>query len=163
MATPDSTESPAAAPRAGMMPMLAIGLVALGAGAGVGRFVVAPRLAPAAGVETPANDGHGGEEAATKHVVKIDGVIVNPAGSRGQHHLIVSVAVEVASVEDHAALTEAETALRDRIGSLLEQQTVEVLSAPGARDRLRAELAALVAPYVHGPQAEVFLPQYILQ
>lgn len=162
MATPVGDEA-AAAPRAGLVPMLAVGVVALAAGAGVGRLVVAPRLSPSSAVEgAAADDGHGGP-AVTKHQFRIDGVIVNPAGTRGQHHLIVSVAFEVAQVEDHAALKAAEVALRDRIGSLLEQRTVDALSAPGVRDLLRGELATLAAEYVHGRPVQVYLPQYILQ
>jgi flagellar basal body-associated protein FliL len=164
MATPEGDEN-VATPRAGLVPLSAVGVVALAAGAGVGRLVVAPRLGPssAAGAEgAAADDGHGGS-ATAQHQFRIDGVIVNPAGTRGQHHLIVSVAFEVGSVEDHSALKAAEVALRDRIGSLLERRSVDALSAPGARDGLRSELAALAADYVHGRPVQVFLPQYILQ
>jgi flagellar basal body-associated protein FliL len=162
MATPVGDEA-AAAPRAGLVPMLAVGVVALAAGAGVGRLVVAPRLSPSSAVEGVAADDEHGAPPVAKHQFRIDGVIVNPAGTRGQHHLIVSVAFEVAQVEDHAALKAAEVALRDRIGSLLEQRTVDALSAPGVRDLLRGELATLAAEYVHGRPVQVYLPQYILQ
>lgn len=164
MATAEG-EADGAAPRAGLMPMLAVGVVALAAGAGVGRLVVAPRLGASSAADaepSAAGDGHGGP-AATQHQFRIDGVIVNPAGTRGQHHLIVSVAFEVGSVEDHGTLKAAEVALRDRIGSLLERRTVDALSAPGVRDGLRNELAALAAEYLHGRPVQVYLPQYILQ
>lgn len=162
MATPGGDEA-APAPRAGLVPMLAVGVVALAAGTGVGRLVVAPRLGPSTEVaDAAAGEGPKGP-AAVMHQFRIDGVIVNPAGTRGQHHLIVSVAFEVATVEDHATLKAAEVALRDRIGSLLEQRTVDALSAPGVRDLLRGELATLAAEYVRGRPVQVYLPQYILQ
>ena len=90
--------------------------------------------------------------------------IVNPAGSEGSHFLMASVAIQVA--DDHAvdALRAHDDAVRDRVISVLEKESIESLSAPGARDTLRTRIARALAPYtgITDP-SRVFLPQFVIQ
>lgn len=163
-ASPESP--PARAP--GLVPTLAVAAVALAAGLGVGLMVVGPHMASAA----PAAEGHdaeSGEEAgghgapAAAQLFTIDGLIVNPAGSRGQHHLIITVAFEVKDAAINARLRAAEVPLRDALSALLEQRTLDELTAPGVRERLRSDLAPLVVPYAGATPVRVYVPQYIVQ
>ncbi|HPF62203.1 MAG: flagellar basal body-associated FliL family protein [Gemmatimonadales bacterium] len=161
--SPDATDAPA---KPGMVPMIATVLVALLAGGGVGAYAVGPMLGPAspAAAKEEGGGGHGGEEeGGSAHLFKLDGVIVNPAGSRGQHHLITTVAYEVEAIEDEPRLRAAEVELRDHVSALLERKTLDQLTAPGIRDQLRSELRALAEPYLKAGSVKVFLPQYIVQ
>jgi flagellar FliL protein len=146
--------------------VVATALVALLAGGGVGAFAVGPMLGPSTATadEAGGEGGHGGEAGAEDaRFFKLDGVIVNPAGSRGQHHLITTVAFEVESADDEPRLRAAEVALRDKVSALLERKTLDELTAPGIRDQLRGELRALAEPYLKSGSVTVFLPQYIVQ
>ncbi len=140
--------------------------LALVIGFGVGRQFIGPAFAASGGEhaeEEPAgDDGHGGG-AATSLIFTLDGIIVNPAGSRGRNHLIVTVAYKVKSAADEAKLRGSEVMLRDAVASMLERKSIDVLTSPGIREDLRSELAAIVAPYLKGGSVEVYLPQFIVQ
>lgn len=161
MTTPSEAES---APPARRLPVL-LAAASLVVGGGIGAYGVGPMLAPttadAAAVDAEPAEGHG--EAAAPLLFTLEGIIVNPAGSRGQHHLITTVAFKLSAPADEVRLRSAEVALRDAVGSLLEKKTLDQLTAPGVRDRLRAELATLVASYVTAGTLTVYLPQYIVQ
>ncbi len=162
MTTPSEAES---APPARRLPVLLAAAASLVVGGGIGAYGVGPMLAPtpadAAAVDAEPAEGHG--EAAAPLLFTLEGIIVNPAGSRGQHHLITTVAFKLSAAADEVRLRSAEVALRDAVGSLLEKKTLDQLTAPGVRDRLRAELATLVASYVTAGTLTVYLPQYIVQ
>ena len=46
---------------------------------------------------------------------------------------------------------------------VLESQTLEMLTLPGARDSLRRRLGTVVAPFADGAPVQVYLPQLIIQ
>jgi flagellar basal body-associated protein FliL len=74
------------------------------------------------------------------------------------------VAFEVADDKYRDDLRAREVELRDVVISTLERHTLEELARPGARDSVRAELAAAVAPMVgEGGALRVFLPQFVIQ
>jgi len=156
-----------ARPTPGLVPTLGVALVALGAGFGVGMMVVGPKMASAApsteAAAEEAGGGHGPAAPSASALFTVDGLIVNPAGSRGQHHLIITVAFEVADPAEQAKLRAAEVPLRDAISSLLEGKTLDQLTAPGIREQLKGELAPLTAAYIGKAPVKVFVPQYIVQ
>ncbi|HXE56390.1 MAG TPA: flagellar basal body-associated FliL family protein, partial [Gemmatimonadales bacterium] len=96
-------------------------------------------------------------------LVMLDNIIVNPAGSRGTRFLMASVALEVADEELQRRLAEQDVQLRDAVTSLLERQTMESLTLPGARDSLKRHIAAAVAPFVGDRRLRVYLPQFVIQ
>lgn len=163
-ATPPDPETAVPARRAPTILAVAASLLVGGA---VGAFGVGPALGPQAAAEsteaTAAGEGEHGAAAPAALMFTLDGVIVNPAGSRGQHHLITTVAFKLTAAADEARLRGAEVALRDEVGGLLEQKSLDELTAPGARDRLRDELKRLVQSYVTVGTVTVYLPQYIVQ
>lgn len=167
MAEPIAATTEAAPPRGALIPMLAVGVVALGAGIGVGRLVVAPRLsgsAPAAESAEPSEaGGHGGAAESKSFTYTLDGLIINPAGSRGQHHLILSVAIDAATAADQSILRANDLRLRDQVAALLEQRTLDQLSAPDSRESLRAELVTMAETLVPGRPVRAYIPQYIVQ
>ena len=158
-----STEQPAAQPAKGRAAVLA--MAALLAGGATGVFAIGPMLGPAEpATEQASGGGHGAEGAVAPTLTwTLDGIIVNPAGSRGQNHLIATIAWQVTTAADEARLRAAEIELRDKVGSLLERNTLEQLTAPGVRDRLRTELAQVVSDHLTDGEAVVYLPQFIVQ
>jgi len=164
-----ATPGAEARPASGLVPTLGVALVALAAGFGVGMMVVGPKLASAAPTAEAAAEGaaeeggHGPATAEASALFTVDGLIVNPAGSRGQHHLIITVSFDIADPAALARLRAAEVPLRDAISSLLESKTMDQLTAPGIRDQLRVELAPLATAYVGKVPVRVFVPQYIVQ
>jgi flagellar FliL protein len=122
------------------------------------------------GEESPA------EEVAEKHphgaaadhpagvIYQIENIIVNPAGEEGNRFLMATVAFEVPLSEHEHHLREQDVRVRDKVLSILETQTMEMLTMPGARDSLKQKLSDAVWPMV--PDAEwmgVYLPQYVIQ
>lgn len=157
--------APAATGRSGAVTAVIV-LVALLAGAATGAFGIGPVLGPASASseEDSGGGGHGPAAAEGPSLTwTLDGIIINPAGSRGQHHLIATIAWKVTTAADEARLRAAEIELRDRVGSLLERNTLDQLTAPGTRDRLRTDLAQLVSGHLKDGGSVVYLPQFIVQ
>ncbi len=145
-----------------------VGLGAVVAGGGLGRFVLSPRLAPsdpsAAHEEEKESSGGHGPASASGEVYTISNLIINPAGSMGTRFLMITVGIAAANPKDVARLREQEIPARDAIGMLLESMSLDTLMAPGARDRLRHRLVEVLTPLA-GPEArlQVYLPQFVIQ
>ncbi len=179
----------AKAPAKGGPPFVLIGVIAgaLVAGAALGTFLVAPRVNAArhtAAVKAAMQPEHGkgkkhkkddkekgGKEkhgeAGKSPVYKLDNIIVNPAGSQGQRFLMCSVAIESEDSKALDTLREHEIELRDRVVTLLSQQTLDRLTDQAARDSIRTSLLHVITP-VLGDEAEdadlkVYLPQFVVQ
>ena len=169
-----------AAPAAGKSALLLPVLIALVGGLGGGVVavtVVAPHVikpaaaapatqpAPAPAPEPKAGAaGAPGEGAEPGKLVKLEGLIVNPAGSQGTRFLMASVAFETTRPTDQAILQARDVQVRDLVTSLLEKQSIAVLTAPGARDTLRAQLAQVVLPLLPaGGHVNVYISQLVVQ
>lgn len=178
--------APAAKPAAKEPPivvLIAVVVLALGAGAALGTLLLAPRIIHArqAAALAEAKDPHhkkekkdkkkekkGGKEGEGKSpVYKLDNLIVNPAGSLGQRFLMCSVAIESDDPKALDVLRENEIELRDKVVSSLASRTLDELTAPGARDTIRTRLLGVIRPVLgeDGQDAEikVYLPQYVIQ
>jgi flagellar basal body-associated protein FliL len=96
--------------------------------------------------------------------VELDNMIVNPAGSEGQHFLMVTVSLGLKDNKLVPRIENNKIALQDAIASTLSACTMEWLTCPSARDSLKVILAARVAE-VTGISEEmtVFLPQFVMQ
>ena len=163
-----------------------IGVVALGllAGSALGGLLVAPRLNAmrhTAALKAALDPLHTAEKKAKRDkdkkskksdtgkptAYKLENIIVNPAGSQGQRFLMCSVAIASDDSKALDVLREHELELRDRVVTLLSQQTLERLTADNARDSLRAELLTRIRP-VLGPdgadtELKIYLPQFVVQ
>jgi flagellar FliL protein len=97
-------------------------------------------------------------------MVELENIIVNPAGSQGNRFLMTSVAFAVADEQGQKRLDESKVELRDKVTGVLESMTMAQLTAPGARDTLKARIAAMAGGML-GPKAtvKVFLPQFVIQ
>jgi flagellar protein FliL len=96
-------------------------------------------------------------------VFELENLIVNPAGTEGSRFLMATVAFELDDPKLSELLRENDIAIRDQVITVLENQTMEMLTRPGARDSLRVLLAEAVAPYVEGAEMRVYLPQFVIQ
>jgi flagellar basal body-associated protein FliL len=140
-------------------------VAALAVGALVGTFVVAPRFrggkAPAAAA---ASADHGKKnDKEPPRIVKIENVIVNPAGTQGQHYLIVSADIEVNTADAEASLRRNEIPMRDAVTGILERMTLDRLTQLGARDSLRGQIAKTAATFAGDTALKVYLPQFLIQ
>ncbi len=162
----ETAETPA---KAGNSKKLIGGILAAAiAGIAVGNFVVAPRLGAAASDshEVVEEEDHGGGDSHGKggpRQVRIDNLIVNPAGTSGSRFVVVTIVYEVADETAEGRLKSAEVQLRDAAASTLEQHSLESLTRAGARDSLRAEFLRIATPVLKGAKAKVFLPQFLIQ
>lgn len=142
-----------------------VGVVALAIGGAVGTFVVGPKLRPspeaAAAKAKAEHDKKKGEE--PPRLVKLEGVIVNPAGAMGQRFLVASVAFEAADAETEKLMQESEVPLRDAVIGVIEKKTLPWLMAAGARDSLRMELGEVASHYTGGKKVAVYIPQFLIQ
>lgn len=170
---------PAADKPASNKQIVVIALLALAgtvAGAAAGAMVVAPKviarqtpisadsarvLAEAAAEKSEGGEGGKGTE---KKVIKVENVIVNPAGTNGTRYLMASFGIEVATPELEKKLTDNDVEVRDRITTVLQAQNLNFLTAPWARDSVKVKVADALREVV-GPKArfKVFVPQFVIQ
>ena len=156
--------------------LLGITVVALAAGVALGTLVLGPKLASAkkTGAVAAAAKGASGEGKSGKQegrgkeekaaVYRIENVIVNPSGSEGSHFLMATVAISLRDAKEEEVLKAREDELRDRVISVLEKQTLESLSAAGARDTLRGRIATALSPVTGSVDpSRIFLPQFVIQ
>lgn len=71
---------------------------------------------------------------------KLEGLVVNPAGSQGNRYLAVSVVFETNAPAVEEELKKKKVIIKDAVLRLLSQQTVEELSDPERRDSLKNAL-----------------------
>ena len=144
-------------------------------GGALAFFVVAPKIiakqqpavADSAAAEAgehgkeAESEGHGGEPA---KLVQLENIIVNPAGSQGTRFLMASVAFAVTDEAGQKKLDDSKVELRDKVTSVLEDMNMALLTAPGARDTVKARVGAMAAEML-GPKVavKVFLPQFVIQ
>ncbi len=180
--TTGGAAAPAAKDSAGPAPivLIAVIVVALGAGAVLGSLLVAPQVIKArqAAAVAAAKDPHkkdkkkdkkkGKEgEAGKASVYKIDNIIVNPAGSGGGRFLMCSVVIQPEDDKLVDVFREHEVELRDRVLTTLTNTTLDQINAVGGRDSLRAKLSVTVRTVLdkddQNTELKVYLPQFVIQ
>ena len=100
-------------------------------GGAVGGLVIGPRIVGAvAGPEDAAasEPAHGVHDELPGKFFELENLIVNPAGSRGERFLMVSVAFEVPDDEALNLLHEREIQVRDVVSASLSARTLEELA-----------------------------------
>lgn len=181
----DTAANAEGAAKAGPNKMALIGAIVggLAVGVGAGMFAVGPKVAPAPTAEQMAlidsvnaeaakhekkkggGHGEGGEGEAAAPLVKLENLIVNPAGTEGARFLMTSIAIQLATAEEAQALQGREPELRDAVTSVLAAQSLTELAAPDARTRLKGKIVGVVQPML-GEDAEapkVFIPTFVIQ
>jgi len=168
---PEPKESPKVALPRGPVRWIGVIGVAVILGGLSGSQLIAPQIlgarsaAPRAGSSERerSEKGTDGPEV-TGILFEIENVIVNPAGSQGSRFLMASVAIELPSAETEAFMHGHEAQVRDAVISVLENQTMQMLSKPGAREKLKEELAEALLPLSGGAKwLRVYIPQFVVQ
>jgi flagellar FliL protein len=71
---------------------------------------------------------------------KLEGLVVNPAGSRGNRYLAISVVFEMEAPKVKKEMKKKKVIIKDAVLRLLSERTVEELSDPERRDNLKKAL-----------------------
>jgi flagellar basal body-associated protein FliL len=136
----------------------------------LGSQIVAPNLFAAqvsvTAETSPAHSAGGGshEEHPQGVTHQIEDIIVNPAGSEGMHFLMATVVIEVPSSKVEHHLREQEVRVRDRVLSILEDQSMEMLTRQGARDSLKRQIADAIRPMTGDAEwLSVYIPEFVIQ
>ncbi len=176
----EAPEAPAGGKKTGLI----IGLTFAGAilGGVASALFIAPKMiarqappaaeaahgpnADAAAEAAPAEgEGEGGGEGeGERQMVQLENIIVNPAGSNGNRFLMTTVAFSVVDEKAQKVLSDRKVELRDRVTTILETMSMADLTAPGARDSLKARIGVMVGTIVGAKvPVQVFLPQFVIQ
>lgn len=147
-------------------------------GATVGGTTVGPRLASGS-VDAPAgkeeNKRSHNEEAkgaavekpnsvGAAGVLELDNIIVNPADTDGLRFLMATIAIDLGDKDLVEEMQDRSYEVRDRVTAVLEGQSMDMLTAPGARDSLRVLIATAIAPLLEGRLiVDVFIPYLVIQ
>ncbi|WP_208427152.1 MULTISPECIES: flagellar basal body-associated FliL family protein [Salinibacter] len=70
----------------------------------------------------------------------LEGLVVNPAGSRGNRYLAISVVFEMEAPKVKKEMAKKKVIIKDAVLRLLSERTVEELSDPERRDNLKKAL-----------------------
>lgn len=170
-ATAATAAATATVPQGGGKPFLLVGLTLGGAilGGLVAGLVIAPRVigrpaavADSTGVHEPAAVPE--VRPSDRKVLELTNIIVNPAGSQGSRFLMTTVALSVVGEKPYEVLQSQQIEIRDRVIAILENRTLAQLTAPGARDTIKVQIAVMAAALV-GPTVpvQVYLPQFVIQ
>jgi flagellar protein FliL len=96
--------------------------------------------------------------------MELSGLIVNPAGTGGRRHLMVSVGLEGEDAEVLEAVTSKEVVVRDKILAKLGILTVDQLSDISLRDSIKLDILADVNSMLEDhPLSRLYFTAYVLQ
>ncbi len=162
---------------------VAIIAVAVLIGSVVGGIGVGPRLAGGRGAGTASDEphadngagdeheaAHGGGHGSGEHaaegapVLELNNIVVNPAGTDGMRFVMVNFGLVMDDAGVKEALVERELEVRDVISSMLERQTLQMLTSLNARDSLRTLVAESVGQFLpEGTHLQVLVPRFVIQ
>jgi flagellar protein FliL len=159
---------------------LVVTIITLAGGFGLTYYVLPQRLAEelvkaqkgggeATGESSMAAAAHSGgsHSSATKSSVEkfeIQDLLVNVQGTRGTRFVKLSVFFEA----DRAVLTELDTKrpkITDIVSQTIGSKTMEELTSPETRGKIRGELIATINPLleIKGEVKNVYFPEFIIQ
>lgn len=96
--------------------------------------------------------------------VKLEGMIINPAGSDGKRFLLVDIGMESSTGAVLSELEQKDIVVRDTILKVLGSRTVEELSSLDTRTTLKTELRdAVNAILQRGTVDYLYFTQFVLQ
>lgn len=144
-------------------------------GATVGGTTVGPSLA-AGSVDAPAEEEENGRShdkgaeedrpssVGAEGVLELDNIMVNPADTDGLRFLVANIAIDLGDKELVEEMRSKNYEVRDVITAVLESQSIDMLTAPGARDSLKVIIATAIAPLLEGRHVvDVFIPYLVIQ
>lgn len=166
-----SEKGAAAKPASKRMMLMALGVVGVGVGAWLGGPLLTPLVA---GVFAGGGGGHAAEEGGggghgaggaepTEELLRIDDLVVNPAGSGGSRFLVAAISLD-ADIEAQEALVARDAEARDLLLTVLASHTVEQLADVSFREEIRTELRGTLNTMLgYEGVHRVFFPQFVIQ
>lgn len=95
---------------------------------------------------------------------RMQGLVVNPAGSGGGRYLAISIAFEAKSTSVENELDDKKVVVKDAVLALLSEHTAEELSDPGQRDELKDELLKETNRILNsGTVDRLYFTEFVLQ
>lgn len=95
---------------------------------------------------------------------RMQGLVVNPAGSAGERYLAVSLAFEAESSSVVQEIQRKNVVIRDAVLALLSEQTVDELADPDRRDALKRRLRARANTILGtGTVDRLYFTEFVLQ
>jgi len=95
---------------------------------------------------------------------KLEGLVVNPAGSRGNRYLAVSVVFETGTPEVKEEMEKKKVIVKDAVLRLLSERTVKELSDPKQRDALKTALRDRANEILGSGQVDrLYFTEFVLQ
>jgi flagellar basal body-associated protein FliL len=95
---------------------------------------------------------------------EIKDITINPAESRGQRYLVMSVGLQVRSDKDVQDIVRREIVVRDAIIAILSKKTVDQLADINLRNDLKQELGVAINQILDKPTVRnLFFTQYVMQ
>jgi flagellar FliL protein len=95
---------------------------------------------------------------------EIKDITINPAESKGQRFLVMSVGLQVRSDKDVQDVVRREIVIRDAIIAILSKKTVDQLSDINIRNDLKQELGVAINQILDKPSVRnLFFTQYVMQ
>ncbi len=96
--------------------------------------------------------------------VKLEGLIINPAGSEGKRFLLIDIGMESRSADVLSELENKDIVVRDTILKVLAGETVADLSSLERRTELKAELRDAVNGVLRSGAVDyLYFTQFVLQ
>lgn len=112
--------------------------------------------------EDGADEGEEGEGG--PHIVMLEELVVNPAGTGGRRYLAVTMGVLTGVPEAEKKIEEEKPLIRDALITLLSSKGLEQLSNPQYRDSLKAEVKTTLNTVAKKLKIEsVVFSSYVLQ
>lgn len=97
-------------------------------------------------------------------LLSIQEVLVNVAGTKGRRFCRTSLTLEMEGDDLAAKAEEWMPVYRGRVIDLLSEKDMDQLTAPGARDSLKAEILRTLNAEAHGGQfRDVFFTEFLVQ
>lgn len=169
---PELDAAPEEAGKRSKLPLIAVILVGLLVGGGVGAFAAGPvlvkkfRSRPAASqAETKPEQPKESKESDQKKVLHIiDNLVLNPAGSGGTRFLMLTVTLAVKDSAADELLKARDAEVRDAVLDRFGRKTVEELVDMSRREAIKKELLAVLKPlFPDGTIKAVYFPQFVIQ
>lgn len=95
---------------------------------------------------------------------EIKDVVVNPANTKGERYLLVSLGIEVDNKADLSILKKQKPVIRDRIITTLAQESMQDLSSVKGRHKLKVDLLQTINHILKKKMVRnLFFTEYVMQ
>lgn len=147
-----------------MLPIMIVLGLALGGVFAYGQYTRVDRAASFIGESIIGLWSSDGSSARYGQFIELKNIIVNPAGTRGQRYLLVTVGLESSSTAALEEVKTKEVVIRDTMLTILSQYTVKQLSSLEYRHETETKLISAINDVLGGKKIDrLYFTRYVLQ